>query len=214
MPLWGKQGGDFYSCFAEKETGSDWTGALPKAMQPEAAKPTTNPDSLKHSTLRVCSSHFQRLWRFRACFILFQKWIWQKNKTVQLILAAAAGNFTTPAFCWIWNLKQSSVERRQRKLPFAFHFGSPLDFIKRKETGNPHLCHCHSHLSYAMPLENLASFVMKNNFIFFMEQGIFLEPMTKVQQHSTQPTLYLQGNRKRVKILYVNSLVAEILSKY
>lgn len=52
---------------------------------------------------------------------------------------------------------------------------------------------------------------MKNNFLL-MEQGSLLEPMKKVQQHSTQHTLYLQGNRRRVKILYLNSLVTEILS--
>lgn len=113
--------------FAEKETGR--ASALPKATGPKRqnwprAQIFPNIDL---SAPRV-HSHFQRLQRERPVSFLFQEWIWQKNKTVQLILAAAARKLVMPS-CWIWR----SVEERQRKLPFAFHFGSCFDFIERKE---------------------------------------------------------------------------------
>lgn len=87
---------------------------------------------------------------------LFKERIWQKNKTVELILAAAAGKFATPSSCGLpveFGTSNKAQWGRQRDLPFVFDLGSPFDFLERKEVENLHFCHCYCHHNYAGPLE-------------------------------------------------------------
>lgn len=142
--------------------------------RPEGPKqqdqPGTEISSSTALSIPSVQPHFQRLWRrFRACFVFVSGMDFTKEQDSTLNPGCSCWKICCGllmlAACWTWTVKQSTAGERQRDLPLVAgsSFWFPLWLHRKKEAGNLHFCHCYSHLNYAMPLENWASFVMKNN---------------------------------------------------
>lgn len=138
---------------------------------PHGPKQQHQPRGEIFSSSALCTAvrpHLRRLWRrFRACFVFVSGMDLTKEQDGTINPGHSCWKICLLvwAACGTWNLKQSTVGGRQRDLPLVAgsSFWLPLWLHIKKEAGNLRFCHCYNHFNSAMPLENWASFVMKNN---------------------------------------------------